>query len=260
MLETDQLLGAWRNSPVAAVPPSEVVLVTDFDGTLADIVPDPALTVARPEALQALSRLVRLLADVIVLSSRTNPHLESLVPISGVRLIGDSGLAIPRHAHKEALDSFNADVAVLLSRIAGAWFEVKPASSAIHFRNANLSGEEMLALLEPLLEGRPLAAYLGRKVIEVHAPKAGKGSALAALLPGEDPGGVVCFGDDENDRSMFEYVSSLDLPHVCVGVSSAEAPAHLFDHCDIVVSGPQEAAALLNEIVEWAEAGPSTAQ
>jgi trehalose-phosphatase len=216
--------------------------------------------VARPEALQALSRLVRLLADVIVLSSRTNPHLESLVPISGVRLIGDSGLAIPRHAHKEALDNFNADVAVLLSRIAGAWFEVKPASSAIHFRHASLSGEEMLALLEPLLEGRPLAAYLGRKVIEVHAPKAGKGSALAALLPGEDPGGVVCFGDDENDRSMFDYVSSLELPHVCVGVSSAEAPAHLFDHCDIVVSGPQEAAALLNEIVEWAEAGPSTAQ
>jgi len=260
VLETDELLGAWRNSPVAAVPPSEVVLVTDFDGTLADIVPDPSLTVARPEALQALSRLVRLLADVIVLSSRTNPHLESLVPISGVRLIGDSGLAIPRHAHKEALDNFNADVAVLLSRIAGAWFEVKPASSAIHFRHASLSGEEMLALLEPLLEGRPLAAYLGRKVIEVHAPKAGKGSALAALLPGEDPGGVVCFGDDENDRSMFEYVSSLDVPHVCVGVSSAEAPAHLFDHCDIVVSGPQEAAALLNEIVDWAEAGPSTAQ
>ena len=245
---------------MAAVPPSEVVLVTDFDGTLADIVPDPSLTVARPEALQALSRLVRLLADVIVLSSRTNPHLESLVPISGVRLIGDSGLAIPRHAHKEALDNFNADVAVLLSRIAGAWFEVKPASSAIHFRHATLSGEEMLALLQPLLEGRPLAAYLGRKVIEVHAPKAGKGSALAALLPGEDPGGVVCFGDDENDRSMFEYVSSLDVPHVCVGVGSAEAPAHLFDHCDIVVSGPQEAAALLNEIVDWAEAGPSTAQ
>jgi trehalose 6-phosphate phosphatase len=259
VLETDELLGAWRNSPVAAVPPSEVVLVTDFDGTLADIVPDPAQTVARPEALQALSRLVRLLADVIVLSSRTNPQLEALVPISGVRLIGDSGLAIPRHAHKEALESFNADVSVLIERIPGAWLEVKPASSAVHFRNTNLGGAQMLALLQPLLYGRPLAAYLGRKVIEVHAPKAGKGSALAALLPGEDPAGVVCFGDDENDRSMFEYVSSLELPHVCVGVSSPEAPAHLFDHCDIVVSGPEEAAALLNEIVEWAEAASAKA-
>jgi trehalose 6-phosphate phosphatase len=260
MLETGELVGAWRNSPVAAVPPSEVVLVTDFDGTLADIVPDPALTVARPEALQAVSRLVRVLADIIVLSSRTNSQLEALMPISGVRLIGDSGLAIPRHAHKEALDRLNADVAVLLDRVPGAWLEVKPASSAIHFRNSNLSGEEMLALLQPLLDGRPLAPYLGRKVIEVHAPKAGKGSALAALLPGEDPGGVVCFGDDENDRSMFDYVSSLDIPHVCVGVSSPEAPAHLFDRCDIVVSGPEEAAALLNEIVEWAEAGPSKAR
>ncbi|HXN77942.1 MAG TPA: trehalose-phosphatase [Candidatus Dormibacteraeota bacterium] len=258
MLETDEVVGAWRNSPVAAVPPSEVVLVTDFDGTLADIVPDPAQTFARPEALQALSRLVQLLADVIVLSSRTNPQLEALVPISGVRLIGDSGLAIPRHAHKEALEQFNADVAAPLERIPGAWLELKPASSAIHFRNTNLSGDEMLALLQPLLDGRPLGAYLGRKVVEVHAPKAGKGSALAALLPGEDPGGVVCFGDDENDRSMFEYVSSLDIPHMCVGVGSPEAPANLFDNCDIVVSGPLEAAALLNEIAEWAEANSPT--
>jgi len=193
------------------------------------------------------------LADVIVLSSRTAAQLEQLVPISGVRLIGDSGLAPPRHAHKDALEQFNADVAVLLERIPGAWLEVKPASSAIHFRNTNLSGEEMLALIQPLLEGRPLAGYLGRKVIEVHAPKAGKGTALAALLPAEDPGGVVCFGDDENDRSMFEYVASLDIPHMCVGVNSPEAPPHLFDRCDVVVAGPEESAALLNKIVEWAE-------
>jgi trehalose 6-phosphate phosphatase len=259
MLQADELVSAWRTSSVAVLPPNEVVLVTDFDGTLADIVPDPAQTFARPEALQALSRLVRVLADVIVLSSRTNSQLEALVPISGVRLIGDSGLAIPRHAHREALEQFNADVAVLLERIPGAWLELKPASSAVHFRNTNLSSDEMVALLRPLLEGWPLAAYTGRKVIEVHAPKAGKGSALAALLPGEDPAGVVCFGDDENDRSMFEYVSSLEIPHMCVGVSSPEAPAHLFDHCDLVVSGPAEAAALLNEIVEWAEAESSTA-
>src|SRR6202140_5106395 len=254
MLQTDELLGAWKSSPASKVPPSELVLVTDFDGTLAEIVPDPTQTVARPEALQALSRLVRLLADVIVLSSRTNPQLEALVPISGVRLIGDSGMAIPRHAHKQALDRFNSDVAVLLERIPGAWLEVKPASSAVHFRSTNLSGDEMLAIIQPFLEGRPLAAYLGRKVIEVHAPKAGKGSALAALLPGEDPGGVVCFGDDENDRSMFDYVSSTEVPHMCIGVGSPEAPAHLFDHCDLVVSGTEEAAVFLNEIVDWAEA------
>ncbi len=251
--ETQEITHAWDRSPVAQVPPGELILVTDFDGTLAEIVQDPARTRARPDSLEALQELIPLLADVIVLSSRPPAQLESLVPIDGVRLIGDSGLAIPRHAQKEALDRFNAETARLLERIPGAWLEVKPASTAIHFRNTNKSGEEMLELLRPALDGARLAAYLGRKVIEVHAPKAGKGSALAALLPSEDPAGVVCFGDDENDRSMFDYVGTIDIPHMCVGVWSPEAPKDLFDRCDLVVPGPEGAAAVLREIVEWAK-------
>lgn len=227
--------------------------MTDFDGTLAEIVQDPTQAVARPEALAALGRLVPLLADVIVLSSRTPEQLEKLVPVRGVRLIGDSGRALPRKAQKEALDNFNADATRQLEKVPGAWLEVKPASSAVHFRNTTMSGDEMLAYIRPLLNGR-LDAALGRKVIEVHAPKTGKGSALAALVPAEDPGGVVCFGDDENDRPMFDYVSRIEIPHMCVGVDSPEAPAGLFDRCDLVVNGPDEAAALMNEIVEWASA------
>lgn len=250
--ETDEITHAWKHSPVARVPSGEVVLVTDFDGTLADIVQDPSAAKASPEALHALEELVPLLADVIVLSSRPPAQLEKLVPVAGVRLIGDSGLAIPRHAQKEAIDRFNADAARLLERIPGAWLEVKPASTAVHFRNTDMTGAEMVALLKPLLDGQHLEAALGRKVVEVHARKAGKGPALAALLPSEEPGGIVCFGDDENDRSMFDYVRSVDFPHMCVGVWSPEAPPDLFDGCDLVVHGPAAAAALLQEIVDWA--------
>lgn len=256
MLKSQTIVEAWRDSPVAAVPPSELVLITDFDGTLADVVPDPALAVARPESLDALRRLVEVLADVIVLSSRTPSELEALVPISGVRLIGDSGLALPRHAQKQALDQFNHDVSRLLERIPGTSLEAKPASSAIHFRKSGIGGEEMLALLKPLLDGGRLAAALGRKVVEVHAPKAGKGSALASLLPAVDPAAVVCLGDDENDRSMFEYIGSLDYPHLSVGVDSPEAPHDLFHLCDIVVWGPEEAAVFLEAIVAWADSAP----
>src|SRR6266581_665618 len=250
--ETDQITYAWQKSHLARIQPGEVILVTDFDGTLAEVVQDPAAARARPEALEALEQLVRLLADVIVLSSRTPAQLETLVPVSGVRLIGDSGLAIPRHALREALDRFNSDASRILQRIPGSWLEVKPASTAVHFRNTDMTGEQMLALLQPLLDGARLAAALGRKVIEVHAPKAGKGTALAALIPSEDPGAVICFGDDENDRSMFEYICNLDIPHTCVGVWSPEAPLGLFDKCDMVVPGPAGAAAVLEEIVEWA--------
>ena len=252
--ELEEITHAWDKSPVADVSPGDVILVTDFDGTLADVVADPAAARARPEALEALDELCRLLADVIVLSSRPPAQLESLMPLSGVRLIGDSGLALPRHAQKEALGRFNADAAKLLERIPGGWLEVKPASTAVHFRNTDMGGEEMLSLLRPLLEGARLEAALGRKVVEVHAPKAGKGYALASLLPGEDPGGVVCFGDDENDRSMFDYICDLDVPHMCVGVWSPEAPADLFNGCDLVVPGPAGATTVLQEIVEWARA------
>src|SRR5882672_4787399 len=246
--ETDRITDAWLRSPVARIQPGEVILVTDFDGTLAEIVQDPAAARARPEALEALEQLVRLLADVIVLSSRPPAQLEHLVPVSGVRLIGDSGRALPRKAHKESLDRFNAEAGRLLERFPGAWLEVKPASTAVHFRNTELTGEQMLKVLQPLLEDTRLGATPGRRVIEVHAPNTGKGSALAALLPTEDPGAVVCFGDDENDRSMFEYVGRLDIPHMCVGVWSPEAPKDLFDGCDLVVPGPAGAAAVLQEI------------
>ncbi|HSP10199.1 MAG TPA: trehalose-phosphatase [Candidatus Dormibacteraeota bacterium] len=255
-MKSQTIAQAWRDSVVADVPPGELVLITDFDGTLADVVPDPARAAARPESLDALRRLVEVLADVIVLSSRTPSELEGLVPISGVRLIGDSGLALPRLAQKQALDQFNHDVSRLLERIPGTSLEAKPASSAVHFRNSDITAEEMIALLKPLLDGGRLAAALGRKVVEVHAPKAGKGSALAALLPAVDPAGVVCLGDDENDRTMFEYVGSVDYPHMSVGVDSPEAPKDLFHLCDVVVWGPEEAAVFLQAIVEWANSAP----
>lgn len=236
------------------MPPADLILVTDFDGTLADVVADPAKARARTMALMALAELVRLLADVIVLSSRTTQDLERLLPISGIRLIGDSGMAMPRHAQKEALERFTAEASRLLQGVRGAWVEPKPASTAVHFRNTEVSAERMRALLEPLIDSSRLSLALGRKVFEVHVPRAGKGSALAALVPAEDPGGVVCFGDDENDRSMFEYVSSLEIPHMSIGVWSAEAPPDLFESCEVVVDGPAGAATLLCEIVDWAKA------
>ena len=250
--ETEDITHVWTHSPVARVAPGEVVLVTDFDGTLAEIVQDPAAAKASPEALAALEQLAPVLADVIVLSSRPPAQLERLVPVPGVRLIGDSGLALPRHAQRDALDRFNADCGRLLETIPGAWLEVKPASTAVHFRNTNMTGSEMVSLLQPILDRGRLEAALGRKVVEVHARKAGKGSALAALLPSEDAAGVICFGDDENDRSMFDYVCTLDIPHMCVGVWSQEAPADLFGKCDLVLPGPAAAVALLAEIVDWA--------
>lgn len=251
-VQSKDVAAVWRDSPLSAIPPKEILLVSDFDGTLSEIVPEPAQAIGLTDSLLALGRLAQLLAGVVVLSSRTKLELARLVPVPGVQLIGDSGLPKPRGDELRGLKRFNAESAKLLGATPGAWLEIKPASSAVHFRNASISGEELLELLRPLLRETGLYGGLGRKVIEVHTPTATKGKTLAALVERLRPRGLVCLGDDENDRSVFEQASSMPIPHLCVGVGSTEVPPDLFDHCDLILEGPPEAAIFLRVLVDWA--------
>lgn len=251
-VQSGEIAAVWRDSSLSAIRPDELLLVSDFDGTLAEIVPEPTLATALPESVHALRRLAPILAQVVILSSRTNPELAGLVSIPGALLIGDSGLPPPGRAELDALKTFNAEAAKLLGTTPGSWIEIKPASSAIHFRNAPISGTQVLDILQPLLERTGLYGGLGRKVIEVHSPQAGKGHVLGALLARFTPRGFVFMGDDENDRTVFEAASQLSIPHLCVGVGSAEVPSDLFDQCDLIVDGPAEASAFLESILDWA--------
>jgi len=230
------------------------MLVTDFDGTLAEIGPDPARSVAMPGALDALRRISRALKQVVVLSSRTPDDLSRLAPVNGVRLIGDSGLPPPNPDEQRALEEFNGEAAKLLGSYPGVWIEIKPASTTVHLRNSKITGEEAMALLRPLLKAKGLFGAQGRKVIEVHSRFGGKGAALAALIDEVKPGGVIAMGDDENDRAAFELLSTRDIPHLTIGVSSAEVPPDLFARCDVVVDGPEKAAVFLLMLADWASA------
>jgi trehalose 6-phosphate phosphatase len=242
----------WRRSPVSSLSPRDLLLVTDFDGTLAEITPDPTEAHILPASLSALRRLAVLLRRVAVLSSRPAADLEQLVPLRGVDLIGDSGLIDITPDERARLDRFNVKAAQLLSEYAGVWLEIKPGGTAVHHRRAQVGPMEILHMIRPLLESTHLKAQPGRRVIEVIPREHPKGDALAALIQRRQPEGVVCLGDDENDRPMFEYLGRTDRPHVTVGVSSDEARADLFAECDLVASGPEEVSRLLTMIAEWA--------
>jgi trehalose 6-phosphate phosphatase len=255
-VQSSDVAAVWRDSALSAIRPDELLLVSDFDGTLAEIVPEPTQATALPDSLHALRRLAPVLRKVVILSSRTPAELNEHVAVPGALLIGDSGLPPPTQEELRALTTFNAEAAKLLGTTPGAWIEIKPASSAVHFRNATISGQKVLDLLRPLLHETGLHGGLGRKVIEVHAPQAGKGTSLEALLKRMTPGGLVVMGDDENDRSMFRVASRTPFPHLSVGVGSTEVPPDLFDHCDLILDGPRDASAFLRNLSEWALADP----
>ncbi len=254
MIDRRAALGdALRESGICELAPRDVILVTDFDGTLSEVVSDPAQAAIHPASLEALRRLSRTLGHVAVLSSRSTADLEARVHLEGVELIGDSGLTDLSADERRRLEMFNVEAGRVLADVPGVWLEVKPAATAIHHRHAQVDRQEILDLIGHAVRETGLHVQAGRRVIEVIPREHPKGDALAGLVVRLRPGAVICLGDDENDRPMFDYVGALDRPHLTVGVASNEAHADLFDDCDVVLSGPDEVSTLLTSLAGWAE-------
>lgn len=247
------LAAALETARLSDLAPADVLLVTDFDGTLSEVVSNPAHAVMHPVSRSALERLSRTLCHVAVLSSRPRADLESRVSIAGVELIGDSGLGDLTSDELRRLDMFNVESGRVLADVPGVWLETKPAGTAIHHRHAQVHPAEILRRIGPAVRETGLHVHVGRRVIEVMPRERPKGDALAGLIVRLQPGGVICLGDDENDRPMFDYVGALARPHLTVGVASDEARADLFAGCDMVVSGPEEVGDFLTALADWSQ-------
>lgn len=219
------------------VTPARLVVASDFDGTLAPVVARPEEAVAPVAALAALERLVELGARVAVISGRSRDALDRVVPIPGVRRLGDYGLEEPSAAERDALERFNVDVSVRIRARPGVTLEAKPGSTSVHYRNDPTGGTGLFDELAPLAAQLGLRAGEGRMVVEVRPPGADKGAALQRLLEAERPAAVAFAGDDDGDRAAFEAAARHER-HLVVGVRSDESPPDLFAACDAVVDNP----------------------
>ena len=237
---------------LAAVPPQRLLVATDFDGTISEIVDDPGRARLLPEAGEAIQRLVTRVLRVAVISGRSDQFLWSQFPFTGVILMGNYGQSRLSHEERRQLDRFNQEAEHVTHGQEGVWLEAKPASSSIHFRSRTDAGPQLLGSLAPLAESLNLVMRQGRMVLEVMPAQADKGEALNRLMKDLRPDGVVFAGDDIGDRAAFEQVRSFTVPHLAVGVASPEVSAITFAACDLVVGGPSEAAAFLSCLADWA--------
>ena len=235
----------------AGLDPSRLLLATDFDGTLAEVVADPDRAAILPEAERALRQLNGALSLIAVISGRGTGDLSRRLPIRGLKLLGDYGLEDPSRSDLDAIAAFALEIVELTAR-PGIRMEVKPASISVHFRDAPAAGPALLEELKPLTERRRLQLRSGRLVAEIMPGSANKERALSKLIEEIRPGAVVWCGDDSGDRGCFELVGGLKIPHLAVGVDSPEAPPGLFDACDLLVTGPPGTAALLSGLAAWA--------
>jgi trehalose 6-phosphate phosphatase len=227
-------------------------LFLDFDGTLVELAeaPDAIVVPQRlPLLLASLSR--RLEGRLAVVSGRAIADLGRFLPLEGIAVSGSHGLelrfadgrgqAAPAPA---GFEHVRESIAAFAARASGLLLEEKPASLALHYRQAPEREEEVLAFVARLAAGTGFAVQRGKMVAELRPPGPDKGSALRSLLAEPPFAGArpVFVGDDLTDEDAFAAAAALGGDGILVGPARSTAAAWRLPDVPAVLDWLEEAA------------------
>ncbi|MEU8672544.1 trehalose-phosphatase [Streptomyces anulatus] len=255
--------------------PDRAVVALDFDGTLADIVPDPEQARAHPGTVAALAALAPKVAAVAVITGRPAgvavryggfagvPGLEHLVVLGhyGAERWDAVTGTVNAPAPHPGVAAVRAELPGVLHEFdswRGTWIEEKGQAVAVHTRRAQDPQAAVETLRGPLGElaaKHGLIVEPGRLVLELRPPGMDKGVALATFVAELDAESVIYAGDDLGDLAAFAAVEKLrtegpdGIPGLLVCSGSAEVP-ELAERADLSVPGPAAVVAFLAALAE----------
>lgn len=230
--------------------PDGTGIFSDFDGTLAPIVEDPAAARALPGVVDVLGDLARRYGKVGVISGRPAAFLQAALGGRGLFLSGLYGLEIVAGDDEIQVvpeaDGWRAVVEEVAAAgeaglPAGVSVERKGLAVTVHYRTDPTLQGVAEAWVAERAGATGLVAHPARMSYELRPPvQRDKGSVLAEAAEGRRQ---VCFlGDDRGDLSAFDALDRLaagGATVVRVGVRSPEAPEELLARADLVVDGPE---------------------
>jgi trehalose-phosphatase len=249
----------WRSRLSRA---RRVLVGTDFDGTLAPIVPRPEAAAPLPEAVTALGELARRRdLRVAVISGRALSDLRARCPVPGAWYLGghgneispelpaaDAGGSEQARGHAamwRALANASERLRARLPDWPGVRLEAKPFSLAIHFRQAPQWAEPIHEAVSALADEGGLRVLFGRRIAELlPADALNKGQALLRLRRRLGCDLAFYFGDDTTDEDVFR----IDREHT-VGIKVLHAEgADGTTAAEFSVASPREVAAAFSAI------------
>ena len=228
-------LNVWPRVSRQIAGADHVLLLLDYDGTLAPIAGRPDLAVLPPrtrEALFAVQRLDRFTLGIV--SGRGLADVQEMADIPGLVYAGNHGLEIESSdeafIHPEAkelrphLDLVLEALQERLSDLQGVFVEGKGLTLSVHYR---LTPEELRPqLMEEFDEvmgrvalGERIRITKGKEILEVR-PRVDwhKGRAITRISAGFPHGTLpIYFGDDLTDEDGFQAVHELNGITVFVG-------------------------------------------
>jgi trehalose 6-phosphate phosphatase len=133
-----------------------------------------------------------------------------------VHLVGSHGAEFDTgFAHDidtELLDRIADELEAIAGRHPGATVETKPASVALHVRNAApADGEAALAAARTAAEAWDAEPTAGKAVLEFAVITTDKGEAIDILRERDAASAVVFFGDDVTDEKAFRRMRDGDI-------------------------------------------------
>ncbi len=240
-----------------AMAPSEVLIVTDYDGTIAPIVSDPARALPVPESIEYLGALATLARGVAVLSGRSEKSLRGFLPVPGVALIGENGIEALTGDERAHLRELTARAGAAVERWPGVVIEAKPASLSVHFRFQPEVAAELEQILAKLIAGSGLMMVANRMVFDIQSRRGSKVRTMCRLMRQMKPAAVLYAGDSRDDAHVHRCLKTARVARLCVEIRSNEVPSGLFKNADLVLDGPVEMATLLGRLARHWSARPS---
>ena len=212
-------------------------LFVDFDGTLAELGPDPDAIKLHADAASALSTLAeRLNGAVAILSGRDLRDLAGRTPDRLWRA-GGHGLEIlpPGRPPADPPGPPRDEILQILrdaARHPGVRLELKGPVAALHFRAAPEAEARCLAAARAAADtAHDLVMQAGKMVVEVKPSSAHKGLTLEKLCKRQPFAGrrPVMFGDDTTDEDAI--LAALRLGGMAVKVGEGESAAPVRAEC-----------------------------
>ena len=270
----ERLLTGWQQVAGRLKDTRSILLMSDFDGTLAPIAERPGEAVLPEktrELLQALSHQPRVVIGII--SGRALNDLRSRVGIGGITYAGNHGLEIEgpgiefvnplAEQARPTMERLYGELSRGLSGIRGVVIEDKRLSLSVHYR---LVDEEKTGQVRSLFDevtggmvviGR-IRTTCGKKVLEVRpAVDWDKGKAISLILDrqakakGEGEILPIFLGDDLTDEDGFTDIDQRGGISVFVGDERDDSAARYF------LESPAEVQQFLGRLLSLIESGES---
>ncbi len=253
---------AWRGS-------GGIVLLLDFDGTLAPIVERPEMAEIPARTRAALERLLPLEGvEAAIVSGRGLADARARAALGGIAYAGNHGMEIegpgvarlhePAAAARPELETVLSRLLPALEPIPGAFVEDKGLTLSIHYRRVDRGRVPDVRKLVARAAGSSdrLRVTEGKEVLEVR-PRVDwhKGKAVEFLLRSLEPAPglpVLYLGDDTTDEDAFRALAGWrggSGEGVVVGDPPPETAARCF------VADPTEVAELLEGLADRAPGG-----